>query len=57
MNSFELEDRLLEFAVFVSKIALTCNKEEGIEHLAEQLNRSSSSSVLNYAEVRGAQST
>jgi four helix bundle protein len=56
MNRQVLEDRLISFAADVDTI---CTKDQGIRnrpHIAEQLQRSSSSAMLNYAEAQSAAS-
>jgi len=56
MNSQELEDRLIEFAVAIIKIIkLLPNTIEG-KTIANQLIRSETSPALNYGEARGAES-
>lgn len=56
MNSKELEERLIDFAVNVLKVAETLSGM-GSNHLANQLLRSGTSSALNYGEAQGAEST
>lgn len=52
----ELEDRLIDFAVRVIKVANSLPRTPVGRHLAEQLLRSGTSPAPNYAEARGAES-
>jgi four helix bundle protein len=52
----ELEDRLIDFAVRVIKVANSLPRNPVGRHLAEQLLRSGTSPAPNYAEARGAES-
>ena len=56
MNRIELENRLLSFAAKTNKIAQIAGNKKTIKHLENQLNRSSSSCPLNYAEAQAAES-
>ncbi|MCH8330745.1 MAG: four helix bundle protein [Bacteroidetes bacterium] len=56
MNRIELENRLLAFASKTNKIAQIVGNKKSVKHLETQLNRSSSSCALNYAEAQGAES-
>jgi four helix bundle protein len=56
MKKFDLEDRLIDFAVLSINIARTLpNSYEG-KHLGGQLIRSGSSTALNYGEAQSAES-
>ncbi len=56
MKKFDLEERLIDFAVLSIKIAkILPNNYEG-NHLGGQLIRSGSSSALNYGEAQSAES-
>ena len=52
----ELEDRLIDFAVRVIKVASSLPRTPVGRHLSEQLLRSGTSPAPNYAEARGAES-
>ena len=52
----ELEDRLIDFAVRVIKVANSLPRTPVGRHLSEQLLRSGTSPAPNYAEARGAES-
>lgn len=52
----ELEDRLIDFAVRVIKVANSLPRTPVGRHRAEQLLRSGTSPAPNYAEARGAES-
>lgn len=54
MTKRELEERLVDFAVEVTKIVTAQNKNRNILHLNDQAIRSSTSCALNYGEVQGA---
>ena len=56
MKKYDLEERLIKFAVEVIK---RCNKLNGSyasQHLSKQLIRSSTSAALNYGEAQSAES-
>jgi four helix bundle protein len=53
---FDLEDRLLDFAVSVCRIVSCLSKQKAGSHLASQLARSGTSAGANYAEARAAES-
>ena len=56
MNKFDLEKRLVEFAITILKISeILFNTYAGI-HLSKQIIRSGTSPALNYAEALGAES-
>lgn len=52
----ELEERLIEFAVRVIKVADALPKSPAGKHISRQLLRSGTSPAPNYAEARGAES-
>ena len=52
----EIEDRLIDFAVRVIKVADALAENSGSKHIAGQLLRSGTSPAPNYAEARGAES-
>lgn len=52
----KLEDRLIDFAVRVIKVANSLPRNPAGRHLSEQLLRSGTSPAPNYAEARGAES-
>ena len=56
MNRQELEDRLIDFAVFTSKIINDMPKDKFSNNLANQLVRSCTSPALNYGETQAAES-
>lgn len=56
MNKFELEDRLIKFAIQVLNISETIFHNYAGQHLAKQIIRSATSPALNYSEAIGAES-
>jgi four helix bundle protein len=52
----EIEERLIDFAVRVIKVADALPKSPAGKHIAGQLLRSGTSPAPNYAEARGAES-
>ena len=52
----EIENRLIDFAVRVIKVADALPKTAAAKHIAGQLLRSGTSPAPNYAEARGAES-
>jgi four helix bundle protein len=56
MNKFDLEDRLIHFAVEVIKLADSLPDSPIGNHLKGQIVRSSTSPALNYGEAQGAES-
>lgn len=52
----EIEERLIDFAVRVIKVADALPKSSAGKHIAGQLLRSGTSPAPNYAEARGAES-
>ncbi len=53
----EIEERLIDFAVRVIKVADSLPKSATGKHIAGQLLRAGTSPAPNYAEARGAEST
>jgi len=55
-NANEIENRLIDFAVRIIKVADALPKTPAGKHMAGQLLRSGTSQAPNYAEARGAES-
>ena len=55
-NQFDLEDRLIEFAVRIIQLAGALPKSQVGKHLSGQLIRCGTSPVPNYGEAQGAES-
>ena len=55
-REFDLEDRLIDLAVRIIKIADSLPKNKVGKHIAGQLIRSGTSPAANYAEAQGAES-
>ena len=53
----ELEERLIDFAVRIVKLAARLPKTPAGKHIAGQILRSGTSPAPNYGEARGAEST
>ncbi len=53
---FDLEDRLVDFAVRCIKVANSLSKTQAGLQLSGQLTRSGTSPALNYGEAQGAES-
>ena len=53
----QIENRLIDFAVRVIKVADALPNSQAAKHIARQLVRSGTSPAPNYAEARGAEST
>jgi four helix bundle protein len=53
----ELEDRLIDFAVRIIKVADALPETPAGKHVSRQLLRSGTSPAPNYAEARGAESS
>jgi len=53
----ELEERLINFAVRIIKLASTLPRNPAGRHIAGQILRSGTSPAPNYGEARGAEST
>ena len=56
MNKFDLEERLINFAVLIVEIIETMPDERAANHLAGQLLRSGTSPALNYGEAQSGES-
>jgi len=56
MNKYELQERLIKFAIQSLDIAEKLYKTHGGIHLSKQISRSGTSPALNYAEAIGAES-
>ncbi len=56
MDKFDLEERLIDFAVLSINIASTLPYSASGRNLAGQLNRSGTSPALNYGEAQSAES-
>jgi four helix bundle protein len=54
---FDLEDRLIDFALLVDDIIEKLPKTRLGNHMGNQLTRASTSPALNYGEAQGAEST
>lgn len=57
VDKYDLEDRLIRFAVSIISQSNSLKKTYAGKHLAEQLIRSGTSPALNYGEAQGAEST
>ena len=55
-RTFDLEDRLVEFAARCIQVSNTLPSSMAGQHLSGQLCRSGSSPALNYGEAQGAES-
>jgi len=53
---YDLEDRLIDFAIEISKIEENLPSSKFANHIGEQLIRSGSSPALNYGEAQSAES-
>lgn len=56
INKFDLEDRLINFAVLIVEIAETMPNTRAGNHLSGQLLRSGTSPALNYGEAQSGES-
>ncbi len=56
MNRFDLEDRLINFAVLIVEISESMPNSYAGKHLSEQLLRSGTSPALNYGEAQSGES-
>lgn len=56
MNKSELEERLINFAVFIIEIVNELPNTKAGNHLADQLVRSGTSPALNYGEAQSGES-
>ncbi|RMD92935.1 MAG: four helix bundle protein [Calditrichaeota bacterium] len=55
-KTFDLEERLIEFARLVIQISESLNKSPAGRHIAGQILRSGTSSALHYGEAQSAES-
>lgn len=55
-KKYDLEERLIEFAVLIIKVAESLNNTKAGNHIAGQLVRSGTSSALQYGEAQSAES-
>ena len=55
-KKFDLEDRLIDFAVLIVEISESLNNSKAGNHIAGQLVRSGISPALNYGEAQSAES-
>ena len=56
-RKYDLEERLIDFAVMILEFVEQLPKGYAPNHLGGQLTRSGTSPALNYGEVQGAEST
>ena len=56
VKTFDLEDRLIDFAVRIIRIAEALPKTKVGDHIAGQIIRSGTSPAPNYGEAQGAES-
>ncbi len=56
MNKFDLEERLIEFAVLIIEIVNEIENNKAGNHLSGQIVRSGTSVALNYGEAQSAES-
>ncbi len=56
MNKYDLEERLIEFSVFIIEIVNEMPSSKAGNHLSGQLVRSGTSVSLNYGEAQSAES-
>ncbi len=56
MLKYDLEDRLIKFAVHIYELTQGISNSEVGKHLHQQILRSSISPALNYGEAQGAES-
>jgi len=56
MNKFDLEERLINFAVMIVRICESIPDTRAANHLAGQLIRSGTSPSLNYGEAQSGES-
>lgn len=55
-KKYDLEERLIEFAVLIIKLAESLNNTKAGNHIAGQLVRSGTSPALQYGEAQSAES-
>ncbi len=56
MNKYDLEDRLIDFAILIIEIVNEIESSKAGNHLSGQLVRSGTSPALNYGEAQSAES-
>jgi four helix bundle protein len=56
INKFDLEERLVNFAVIIVEICDNMKETKAANHLSGQLIRSGTSPALNYGEAQGGES-
>ncbi|MCD4794586.1 MAG: four helix bundle protein [Bacteroidales bacterium] len=56
MNKFDLEDRLIDFAVLIIEITNELSNSKAGNHMQGQLVRSGTSPALNYGEAQSGES-
>ena len=55
-RKFDLEERLIDFAIQCIKLFNKIEKSYALDHMAKQLIRSATGAALNYGEVQAAES-
>jgi four helix bundle protein len=55
-KKFDLEDRLIDFAVLIIEISENLNNTRAGNHISSQIIRSGTSPALNYGEAQSAES-
>ena len=55
-NKYDIEDRLIDFAVRTIKLAGSLSKTKAGSHIANQIIRSGTAPASNYGEAQGAES-
>lgn len=56
ITKFDLEERLIQFAVLIIEITESLNNTRAGNHIADQLVRSGTSPALHYGEAQSAES-
>lgn len=56
-RKFDLEDRLINFAITCIKLFQKVERTYALDHMSKQLIRSATGAALNYGEVQGAESS
>ena len=56
MKLFNLQDRLIDFAVRIIKVTESLQRNRTTEHISKQLLRSGTSPAANYGEAQSAES-
>lgn len=57
MKKYDLEQRLIKFAIDIIKVCNTLDGGYASQHLSKQVIPSSTSAALNYGEAQGAESS